>query len=194
MIKRVLNRIKRTSGDVLFHVAPVWHLTNLRREAYDQIEDLHYQVGMCRANRNQIQERLDQIELELADPQLDAEMKLTLQSEKRQLETRLAETEQMEHKAMEVAASYESSLPKLVNQLDLAIQMARQTRGQRTTLKMLGSSSVGDGSEINEHIKQVRSQAYALSQQLDGQLATTRLKRGRLMLAGSKPAEGDARS
>ncbi|MCC7481762.1 MAG: hypothetical protein IT541_09600 [Hyphomicrobiales bacterium] len=183
MIKMTINRLKRTMADAMFHVAPIWHLTNLRREAYDQLEELHYQVGFCRANRNQLIERLEEIEQSLLDPQLDPESKLTLQSEKRQLEARLRETEEMEDKAHEVVASYQSALPKLVSQLDLAIQMARQTRSQRATLKMLGSSGAADGSEINEHIKQVRSKAYALSQQLDGHLAANKMKRTKLLMS-----------
>ncbi len=96
----------------------------------------------------------------------------------------------METKASEVVESYQESLPKLVSQLELAIQMARQTRSQKSVLRMLGSTTVSDGSDINEHIKKVRSQAYALSEQLTGHLAATKLKRTRLLDStfGSLPA------
>jgi len=181
MIKMTINRLKRTVADAVFHVAPIWHLTNLRREAYDQLEELHYQVGFCRANKNQLLERMEEIEQALANPQIDKESQLALQAEKRQMEIRIRETEEMEKKAGEVVESYQEALPKLVSQLDLAIQMARQTKSQRATLKMLGSSGAADGSEINEHIKQVRSKAYALSQQLDGHLAANKMKRTRLL-------------
>ena len=71
MLKEILRRITRTGSDLLYWIAPVWHLTNLRREAVDQLEDLHYQVGLSQANINQVNERLAEIDYLLKDPDID---------------------------------------------------------------------------------------------------------------------------
>src|SRR5690348_13981338 len=102
MIKIFINRAKRTVAAAVFHLVPVWHLTNLRREAYDQIEDLHYQVGYCRANRLQIEERLAEVELELVQANLTPDDKFTLEAERRQLTSRLTDAQALEVKAQEV--------------------------------------------------------------------------------------------
>ena len=182
MIKTLVNRAKRTAGSVVFHVAPVWHLTNLRREAYDQIEDLHYQVGYCRATRMQVEERLGEIELEAAQSHLSAEEKLMLDNERRQLESRLVETRELEAKALEVVQTYKESLPKLVSQLDHAIQMTRLNRSQQKVVKVLGNSKTNDGSEIRQHITNVRASAYALTEQLNGHLALGQMRHKRLAI------------
>lgn len=181
MFKKIANRVKRTAGDMVFHFAPVWHLTNLRRESYDQLEDLHYQVGFCRASRNEILDRLAEIEAALPGAEADPEANMLLETEKRQLEARLKETEDLEHKAEEVVETYKESLPRVLNQLDLAIQMTRMNKGQRSVLKMLGSSKGQDSSDITHHIKKTRSEAYALSEQLSGHLAANRLKQQKLL-------------
>ena len=181
MLKMSYRRLKRTAEDAIFYFAPIWHLTNLRRESHDHLEELHYQVGMCRSSYNMLLERMDELEVLLAEEDLDPESRLAFTTEKRQLEARIKETEEMTRKAEEVVNTYQEELPRVVNQLDLAIQMARQTKGQRATLKMLGKSNVSDGSEMKEHIKKVRSEAYALGQQLEGHLASNRMKRKRLL-------------
>ncbi len=181
MFKKTINRVTRTAGDIVFHLAPVWHLTNLRREAYDQLEDLHYQVGYCRAGKNEVLERLDEINAILAAQDLDPQDKMILETEKRQLETRLKEAEDLEKKAGEIVEAYKESLPQVLNQLDMAIQMTRMNKGQRSVLKMLGSSKGNDGSDIAHHVKKSRSEAYALSEQLSGHLAANRMKQQKLL-------------
>jgi hypothetical protein len=181
MFKRIINRTLRTAGDIVFHFAPVWHLTNLRREAYDQLEDLHYQVGYCRAGRNEILDRLEEIGAALAFPNLDPQEKSLLESERRQLEARLKEAEDLEAKAAEVVEAYKESLPRVVNQLDMAIQITRMNKGQRSVLKMLGNSQGNDGSDVAHHVKKSRSEAYALSEQLSGHLAANRLRQRKLL-------------
>lgn len=181
MFKKVINRVTRTAGDIVFHFAPVWHLTNLRREAYDQLEDLHYQVGYCRAGRNEILDRLEEINAALAAEEIDPQDKMILESERRQLETRLKEAEDLESKAEEVVDAYKESLPRVLNQLDMAIQMTRMNKGQRSVLKMLGNSQGNDGSDVAHHVKKSRSEAYALSEQLSGHLAANRLRQRKLL-------------
>ncbi len=182
MFKKIINRVTRTAGDIVFHFAPVWHLTNLRREAYDQLEDLHYQVGYCRAGRNELLDRLDEIDAVLAaEGEADPQEKAILESERRQLETRLKEAEELEGKAEEVVEAYKESLPRVLNQLDMAIQMTRMNKGQRSVLKMLGNSRGNDGSDVAHHVKKSRSEAYALSEQLSGHLAANRLKQRKLL-------------
>ena len=182
MFKRIINRAKRTTGDMIFYVAPVWHLTNLRREAYDHLEDLHYQVGYCRASKSEILDRLAEIDAALSAAEGDPETTMLLEAEKRQLEARLKETEELEQKAGEVVETYKESLPGVLSQLDMAIQMTRMNKGQRSVLKMLGSSKTSDGSDIANHIKKTRSEAYALSEQLSGHLAANRLKKQKRLL------------
>lgn len=183
MLKRIINRIKRTAGDVVFHVAPVWHLTNLRREAFDHLEDLHYQVGYCRAGKNEILERLADIETALSTAADDPQARMLLETEQRQLTARLKEAEDLETKAGEVVETYKEALPQLLSQLDMAIQMTRMNKGQRSVVQMLGSSKTNDGSEIAYHIKKTRADAYALSEQLNGHLTANRLKRQKLLPA-----------
>jgi len=178
MYKIILNRTRRTIKDAVFYMAPIWHLTNLRREAYDQVEDLHYQVGYCRANRAQVQDRLTELAGLLGRAtEIRPDEKMTLEAEQRQLEVRERELGKMEEMAQEVADQYQEELPKLISELDLAIQMTRMNRSQKKVVKMLGNATTSDGSDVQEHIKKVRSQAYALSEQLSGRLATGRLKR-----------------
>ena len=188
MFKKVINRATRTAGDIVFHFAPVWHLTNLRREAYDQLEDLHYQVGFCRAGKNEIIDRLDEINAALAAQEIDPRDKMSLETEKRLLETRLKETEDLEKKAEEIVDAYKDSLPQVLNQLDMAIQMTRMNKGQRSVVKMLGNSNGSDGSDIAHHVKKSRSEAYALSEQLSGHLAANRMKQQKLL-----PRQTDAK-
>lgn len=183
MIKSIINRVKRTTGDLVFHVAPVWHLTNLRREAFDHLEDLHYQAGYCRAGKNEILERLAEIEISLSAASEDPQAKVLLETEQRQLTARLKEIEDLENKAAEVIATYKESLPQLLGQLDMAIQMTRMNKGQRSVVKMLGSNKTSDGSDIAHHIKKTRAEAYALSEQLDGHLEANRLRTRKLLPA-----------
>ena len=181
MFKRVINRAKRTAGDIVFHVAPVWHLTNLRREAFDHLEDLHYQAGYCRAGKNEVLDRLVEIELALSNVQDNPQAKILLEEEQRQLNTRLKEIEEMESKAEEVIATYKESLPQVLGQLDMAIQMTRLNKGQRSVMKMLGNNNTNDGSDLSHHVKKTRAEAYALSEQLNGHLAVNRLKSRKLL-------------
>ena len=85
MIKLIKNRAKRSFEDLLYIVAPVWHLTNLKRESVDQLEDLHYQIGLCEANKNQVKERIEEIDYLLKDPEIDKDTAFALETEKRQL-------------------------------------------------------------------------------------------------------------
>ena len=181
MFKRTINRVTRTAGDIVFHFAPIWHLTNLRREAYDQLEDLHYQVGYCRAGKHEVIDRLAEIDAIFTGHELDPQEKMLLETEKRQLETRLKEAEDLETKAEEVVETYKDSLPQVLNQLDMAIQMTRMNKGQRSVLKMIGNSKSSDGSDIAHHVKKSRSEAYALSEQLSGHLAANRIKQRKLL-------------
>ena len=181
MIKQILKRITRTGNDLLYVVAPVWHLTNLRREAVDQLEDLHYQVGLCQANENEVHDRLSEIEFLLKDPDLDKNTGFTLEGEKRQLEARLKEVGEMESQATEVRQVYEESLPKIVSDLDMAIQMSRQAKAQKSMSKLLtGGGGVGN-SDVQEHIKKVRAQAYAVNAQVRGRLMSAKSDKHKLL-------------
>jgi uncharacterized coiled-coil DUF342 family protein len=182
MIKKVIKRITRTGSDVLYMVAPVWHLTNLRREAIDQLEDLHYQVGLCQANRSEIEERIQEIDYLLKDPDIDKNEAFTLEGEKRQLQSRLEQTNQMETQAEEVRESYEESLPRIVSDLDMAIQMSRQAKAQKSMSKLLTGGAGAANSDVQEHIKKVRAQAYAVNAQVRGHLMSSKSrKKGKLL-------------
>lgn len=186
MLKKIAKRIERTGSDLLYAVAPVWHLTNLKREAVDQLEDLHYQVGLCQANANEVQERLAEIEYMLKDPDLDEHQKFSLEGEKRQLENRFKEIQGMEEQAVEVREAYEESLPKIVSDLELAIQMSRQAKAQKNMAKLLTGGSGSAGSDVQDHIKKVRAQAYAVNAQVRGQLMSAKSSKGKKLLGSNK--------
>lgn len=188
MIKKVLKRISRTGNDLLYAVAPVWHLTNLRREAVDQMEDLHYQVGLCQANRNEIEERLQEIEYLLKDPEIESNLAFTLEGEKRQLESRLKQTSQMEQQAEDVRQSYEDSLPQVISDLDMAIQMSRQSKAQKSMSKLLTGGGAGS-SDVQDHIKKVRAQAYAVNAQVRGHLLSSQSRRRGRSLPSPKTSD-----
>ncbi len=183
MLKQILRRITRTGSDLLYWIAPVWHLTNLRREAVDQLEDLHYQVGLSQANINQVHERLAEIDYLLKDPDIDIdkETAFVLEGEKRQLESQLHEMEEMEKQAEEVREAYQDSLPRIVSELDLAIQLSRQTKAQKSMARLMTGGAGTDNSDVQDHIKKVRAQAYAVNAQVKGRLMSTRTKRLKLL-------------
>lgn len=174
MFKKILKRVTRTGSDLLYMVAPVWHLTNLRREAVDQLEDLHYQVGLCQANRNELEDRIQEIEHLLKTPDADANDVFALENEKRQLQMRLKQTQQMEDQAKEVRTAYEESLPKIIGDLDMAVQMSRQAKAQKNMHKLLTSGAGGADTDVQDHIKKVRAAAYAVNAQVQGHLASSR--------------------
>ena len=181
MIKKLLKRVMRTGSDLLYAVAPVWHLTNLRREAVDQLEDLHYQVGLCQANANEVTERIAEIDYLLKDPDIDKNVAFNLEGEKRQLESSLRETVAMEDQAVEVREAYEDSLPKIVSDLEMAIQMSRQAKAQKSMSKLLTSSGGVSSSDVQQHIKKARAQAYAVNAQVRGHLMSAKSNKTKLL-------------
>ena len=181
MLKVTLNRVRRTFEELLYTIAPVWHLTNLRREAVDQLQDLHYQIGLCGANKNQINERIEEIGYLLDDPDIDKETIFALKTEKRQLEARLREIIEMGNKAEDFLHTYEDSLPKIVSQLDMAIQMTRQAKSQKYMAKMLTDGTGTRSSNVNDHIKKVRAQAYAVNAQISSLALVSKSKKTKML-------------
>ena len=182
MIRFILNRTRRTVSDLVFYFAPIWHLTNLRREAFDYVEELHYQVGYCRSNKQQLIDRLQVILGQLEQPAIRPDESAILSTERNQLGARITEMEKLELVAEEAVHAYEDELPQLIGDLELAIQMTRLNRNHKKVVRLLGRTEVGDGSDVRDHIHRVRSQAYALSEQLSSRMAASRMRR-RLAIA-----------